>query len=171
MGASAQAGNTPFPDTYPALMALTADPINTASLLCICLYFMCIFVYCDGVRVMSILDTDSTFCASKLHTLTSFLSRLRLPHRERLTVWCLALMPSCHSQIKARVRLCVCTIPQSMLVLTWHSLHSPGVVLFLDTDWRCVSSSGSVKLCLSWSHNTHYMCVWMTCSTNPLCLF
>lgn len=86
--------------------------------------------------------------------------------RGRLTVWCLTLMPSCHSQMC----VCVCAhaallLRVSMLILTWHSLDSPGALLFLDSGWRCVSSyRGSGKPVLSSSPNTHFVNVWIASS-------
>lgn len=81
------------------------------------------------------------------------------------THWRLCLTDwGCYTEEAAHsVMLCIdaklSLLRVSMLIPTWQSIHSPGVLLFLDTVWRCVSSSGSGKPGLPHSHNTHLVYV------------
>lgn len=100
---------------------------------------------CVCKRVMSILSAGAIFSARKLHTLTSLLNRLRLLRWGELTVWCWQTMPSCHSQMHVDVCVCLCVWASHRSHYVNPYIAILGALLFLDADWRCVSSSGCGK--------------------------
>lgn len=149
---------------FPPMMAITAGPF-----LCVCLYLVWIFVYCVCVREG---ESDEhpplwlhPLCQETSHT-DVFAQQIEAATQRNAH----SVMPRIDAKLSlTNAGVCVSARHSSvsMLILTWHSLHSPGVLLFLDTDWRCVSSSGSGTPGLSWfvlePQQTLCVYVWETC--------